>query len=250
MRKCLLLTILFISSLNVFADCTKNELSFWPKQHSINTNSIVLITATGNKIGVLNELNHSYVIYLKSGNEVVKLNAKETFTGDLAMKQSLFTLERNLSPGKTYELKIDINPKIKDPNTIKKLKLDKKVILPKWIVRSIPDTIAPVWQAKPQVLERTTIQLAKGQSSLVRLSADIEESSEYLYKTTLTNSKTGKSTVFYLLPINHQIRIGHNECYGEFVFGEMDDCEATFTLVDESGNETIWNEEAIKLIKP
>ncbi|MCO4292173.1 hypothetical protein NF867_04775 [Solitalea sp. MAHUQ-68] len=249
MKKCLLLITLFISSLNVFADCAKNELTFWPKQHSVNANSLFLITAIGNKTEVLDGLNNLYVIYLQSGKEKVKLIVKETYTGDLAMKQSLLALEHDLTPGKTYELKIDFNPKIK-PAAFKNTTLDKKAITAKWSVRSLPDTIAPVWIAKPKLLERSSFEAEQSASSTVRLNTTIEESSEYLIKTSLVNTKTGKATTFYLLPVNHQIRIGHNECYGEFVFGEMDDCEVTFALVDESGNITAWDEDPIKLIKP
>src|SRR5687767_3583640 len=101
--------------INAFADCAGNGMYFWPYGGVVNENPIFMIEGYANDEGIVLGLNSDYPVYLKSGDEKIKLLVKETCVGQFYLTQAILVPESKLTAGKVYELVIDNLPDYLSP---------------------------------------------------------------------------------------------------------------------------------------
>jgi hypothetical protein len=209
---------------------------------------MIVVEGYAESQSIINQLNKKYPIYLKSKHEKIKLEVKEILVGEFYLTQVILFPEKKLTVGDEYALCIEGISAHKKPfqrwNT--KTRSYENI---KWQVVAGRDEQAPVWREKPKNFTKSLTHLGCGPAMYVVFDFQVEESSEYLIKTTVLNKKTQKSTSYYLKHNNGKIQIGHGMCSGAFVFND-DDYEVTFDLVDVAGNITRWDEQAISFTKP
>jgi hypothetical protein len=244
----LLLTLL-ISTVNALADCTGTGIYFWPSSQTIKQNSRIVIEGYAGSQHVIHGLNKKYPIYLKSGDIKVKLTVKEITVGEVGITQAILIPEDKLVAGMDYRLFIDNLPEYEAPLQ-KWNKTTKSYEAIEWKVAEGTDTEKPEWINKPAVKEKTYKLFGCGPEEYVDFSFKVKDASEFLIKTTVTNTKTNKSTTYYLSPDIESFSIGHGMCSGAFNFREGDEFEATLDLIDASGNITTWSDAKVKFTKP
>ena len=142
-----ILLSLFIQ-VSVNAKCSFSGISCWPLSTTIKANGIIVIDFFGYSQELVQGLNKKYPIYLKGGNEVIKLMITETLKGKFQLTQIVLKPETRLTSGVKYEMVVDNLPKeyidIKqwDPAT-------KKRVWYNWTATAETDLQAPQWTLLP-----------------------------------------------------------------------------------------------------
>jgi hypothetical protein len=118
----------------------------------------------------------------------------------------------------------------------------------KWKISTGMDVSKPVWKYPPLEVKKTIIHYGCGPAIGVSFSCNVKEDSEYLVKTAVKDTKTGKEVIYYLVPDKNEVYIGHGMCSGAFEFREGNrdafgkQYEVKFSLMDASGNITGWTD--------
>jgi len=249
MKKASFLLVLLLYGANVFADCI-SAISFWPSGQSIKQNSIILIEGFGQSREIVQALNKKYPVYLKTGNKKVKLKVREILVGEYNLTQAVLTVNEQLIIGQEYELFIDGLPEFATPLT-RWNSATKKNDVVKWIVEKNSDVEKPAWIAKPSEIRKTLFFWGCGPEANIHFKFEITDKSEFLIKTTVSNIETKKSTTCYVIPSDSStFAVGRDMCSGAFTFDGIGNFEATFDIVDASGNITVWTDRKIVFTKP
>ncbi len=264
MKKLLTLLILCLGTVNVYADCAGEGLSFFPSGEIINKNSIFVIDGYAESQSIILELNKKHKIYLKSGNKEIKLIVTEICIGQFNLTQALLKPESELELGLEYTMVIDNLPEY--DSLIRYNRLKQKFEPVSYKVVDALDTINPKLLEEPKEIEKTLIHFGCGPSKYVVFSNPAEDMSEIIIKTTVKNLKTGKKTKYYVEPFDGKIRVGHGMCSGAFLFSDEkiivgqgvlpedmlnnDNYEVEFSFMDSSGNLTSMEIPPIKFTKP
>ncbi len=223
-----------LSVTNAFADCTSSGLSVWPSLGAIKKNSVFVLDGYASSMDVIYGLNSRFPIYLKAGNTKIKLNVKETCTGQFYLAQAILVPASKLEAGKEYELCIDNLPQYQSVRVWNPRTGD--YIPPRWTVSTEEDNNAPQWLTMPKEKSKSYAMFGCGPSIHVNFSFAVSEQSEYLVKTTIKSLQTGKRTTYYIGVSQKEISVGHGMCSGAFNFGEGENYEVEFSLMDASGN--------------
>lgn len=226
---------------NCLADCAGTGLSAFPYQGEINRNSLFVLDGYAESQHVINGLNNQFPVYLKSGKEQVPLKVLEIHVGQFYLTQAVLKPETPLIPGKKYQLVIDHLPDYERLGVYNLKTHDFDPVT--YFVTDVTDTDAPVWLEKPQEKDKSLAHLGCGPSIHVNFKMNVQEQSEFLVKTTVTNKKTGMETTYYIGGGKEGLSIGHGMCSGAFDFDDSMEYEAKFQLMDASGNvseETGW----------
>lgn len=239
MKTLVSITILIFST-QIYANCSGAPIKFWPKEKTINRNSIIMIEGDMNPY-ILNELNNNYPIYLNSSNHKVKLLVQEILIGEYYTAQVILRPEEELIIGQTYHLYSDslsdndILLKKRNPTTLKMEPVS-------WMVDwEAIDTIRPAFTSTPTEIKKILdcYSSSCGEEIRVVFNADVEDQSEILVKTTVRDKKKNKTATFYLVRKRDRVAVGHGICYGAFNIKRGGEYEVEFSLIDASGNVSI-----------
>lgn len=234
--------------INLNAICAVNRLSAFPYGNTLKQNSIIIIEGYELSQVVVKGLNKQFPVYLVAGKQKIKLNVKEILISQYRLTQAILKPETNLKAGLSYTLVIDNLPQTESLNRWNKdLKQNEPIV---YKVIDGTDTIKPTFNTIPKEIKKSLISYGCGTSTHVVFDCNVIDSSEYLIKATLKNVKTGNETTYCVKTYNGTIGIGHNMCSGAFNFGESDDYEIAFSIIDASGNFTAWTGDQIKFTKP
>lgn len=248
MKKRLLLITITLSISNLAAICSWNSLTVFPIGMSIKQNTIFVLDGYAASQIIIKGLNDKFPIYLLGKNHKVKLNIKETLVGQFELTQALLVPETDLIVGMEYTLIID--------------NLPENELLVRWnselnksgpIVYKVTegkDSIKPIFKTIPKEIKKTYHNDGCGPTILVTFDCNVIDSSEYLIKTTVKCIETRKKTTYYIASNKGEMEIGHGMCYGPFHFEDGDNYEVKFSLMDASGNLTIWSGYSIEFTKP
>ena len=248
MKKLLLLITITLSISRLGAICSMNSLTVFPVGMSIKQNTIFVIDGYAESQKIIKGLNDKFPIYLLGKNHKVKLNIKETLVGQFELTQALLVPETDLIVGMEYTLIID--------------NLPENELLVRWnselnksgpIVYKVTegkDSIKPIFETKPKEIKKTYYNISCGPTIFVTFDCNVIDSSEYLIKTTVKCIETRKKTTYYIASYNGEMEIGHGMCSGAFHFEDGDNYEVEFSLMDASGNLTVWSGYRIQFTKP
>jgi len=234
------LTFLFISLLlaaAALAKCGPSQLTIWPAPGgTINQNPIFVLDGYEEaSINIIYNLNKKYAVYLKSGNTKIKLQVKETLTGQYRIAQAILVPTENLQAGKEYELVIDSLPEHQGIRMYDYI--NKKMFAIKWTAVAGIDKQAPQWSAQPKYLDKQKHAFGCGPGIDINFSYATNDSlSNHLIKATVKDLSTGQKATYYIPAAPNKITVGHGMCAGAFDFMEKQGYEVEFSLMDASGN--------------
>ena len=109
MKKLNLLLIFLAIATNLMAKCGGSELSFFPFGEEITQNTIFMVEGYHSK-NIIDSLNKKYPIYLRSGNQKIKLMIFEKQIGQYGLSQVLLKPVELLKVGVEYEIVIENYP--------------------------------------------------------------------------------------------------------------------------------------------
>ncbi|WP_305535318.1 hypothetical protein [Sediminibacterium sp.] len=223
-------------------------LSIFPNSSSISKNQIFVIEGYALSQKTVLGLNDKYSIYLKSGNKQIKLIVTELCIGQFNLTQAILKPERILELSESYTLHIDSLPKFERLHRINTL--TKKYEPISFTVKNDVDTQNPRLNGNPFEIKKIFAQYGCGPSMHVVFSNPAKDQSPLLVKTTVKNLLTGHTVMYYLIPQDDQIKVGHDMCSGAFDYDESEYYEVSFTFMDSSGNSIKWNGPSIRFSKP
>lgn len=243
--------IFLFTGFKSFADCGGGGLTAFPKQKEIQKNSLFVLDGHAYSQPIIKNLSIQYPVYLQSGTEKIKLKVLETHVGALHTSQALLKPEKPLTPGKKYQLIVEV---FSDGSTVTRSNSDKasvktnskditKTIVASYLVMAKSDTKRPEWIKTPVETSKELEHFGCGPSIHVNFKLEVKESAAYLIKTTLKSVDTGIETIYYLFDQNGTLSVGHGMCAGAFDFNDGMKYEAKFQIMDASGNvskETEW----------
>lgn len=236
MKRFLVLLLLSCTVSPAFADCAARGLWVWPAAKKINRNPVIMLEGYASSQKIITGLNTKHAVYLRSGDEVVKLQVTETHVGGFYLTQALLKPASLLTAGKTYRLCVDSLGKYNEVRIWNAE--EKKYMEPEWLVTEENDQQVPVWDEKPRETRKTLIHYGCGPEISVSFSFTAADASALLVRTTVRNLKTNRETIYYVKTEKNTVRVGHGMCSGEFSFEEKDNTtySVTFQLMDASGN--------------
>jgi len=230
------------------ADCVMSGIGFWPNTSTLKTNPVIVISFYAMSQEIVAGLNSKHLIYLKSGEERIKLLIVEVCKGQFHLTQVIVKPATELTAGREYQLIIDSLPKYERMQKWNKETL--KPEAPKWKVVSEADMEFPAWTALPKFNSKYYSMFGCGPSLGIVFDLIAADASYILVKTTVRNTKTGKYGTYYLEPADNKISIGHGMCAGAFNFDSDDPYEVSFSLMDASGNPGCMASQPVRFTRP
>lgn len=231
-----------------FADCAGNGLWVFPKSKNILQNTRFVLNAYANSQFIISELNKQHPVYLKSSNQIIKLNVLEICEGQFYLTQAVLVPESNLTAGVEYTFCIE---GIGDYESLTRYNPENKKYEPlTYLVSEGVDTQSPVLNSKPKELKKEYIHYGCGPSVHVIFNNPAIDSSEMIIQTTVTNLETHEVIKYYLEPQENELAVGHGMCSGAFQFKEWTKYEIGFVYMDCAGNQTPWTGPNLVFTKP
>ena len=225
--------------LNAFADCAGNGILVWPETNTINACQVFVIEGYFMDQQIIRDLNKKHPVYLRSGDQVIKLKLLELCEGEFRLTQAVLIPERELTIGGTYQLIVDSLP---DGTRIGRWNTMNHQYTPlNWTVGSERDTIAPEWINTPVLLNKEIQHYGCGPAKYVNFSCLIKDNSFCFIKTTIRDFTTGVITSYYLKPDSTILKLGHGMCSGAFKRDINSNQEVEFEIIDASGNRRPWS---------
>jgi hypothetical protein len=249
MKRAIPLIVLLHLTLNGFSKCGSNGMDFWPSGQTVFENSIFVIEGYGSSQEIIKGFNTNHRVYLISDGQIVNLRVLEIHLGQFNLTQAILKPETVLRVGSTYELMIENLPDYEEIYRYD-ITTDYQKEKVKWIVAPGYDTTAPSWKSNPKFREDSYERYGCGPAVHAIFSCVVTDTSEILVKTTVKNLPTGVETTYYLKPDNQTISVGHGMCAGAFQLSESDYFEVEFSLIDASGNMTVWTGDRLKFKRP
>ena len=183
-----------------FPACKGFEIRAPPVTMTLQQNTNIILEAGGIYQDVLHELD-KHAVYLKSGEEKIKLNAIEFLAGQVYTTQVVLKPSEKLIVGKNYKLYIDDY----DSTAIFKRNVAGKSETPaSWLVIAKTDTVKPEWLLKPVLLGKNSYQPQCNNSDpfyachnfeCVSFECRIKSNANYSVKTTIENTATHKRCI-------------------------------------------------------
>ncbi len=249
MQKLTLIIAFLLSGMMAGAACGPGSISAWPNSSVVKSNPIFMLSFYAVSQKVVAGLNKQYAVYLRSGRQRVTLQVSEVCVAQFRLTQVILKPVQQLTAGKEYELVIDSMPGY---NRIYKWNTDSlKTGLAKWKVLKDADTGLPEWISMPKYESKSIVHYGCGPSVSVLFGFTAADKSDILIKTTVQNTRTGKLFTYYLEPTDKtKINVGHSMCSGAFKFDTDDTYEASFALLDASGNTGCLASAPVRFTRP
>lgn len=211
-----------------FAECSSSGIHVFPRTKTIFSNPIFIIEGYSSSQSIIRHLNNGNTIYLTSGDDTISLKVLKTMVGQFDLTQAILKPSSSLTPGKSYKLNID------NLDEYEKADLERDSI--SWTVSNIADNQKPIWNNPPSYNSKGMIFYGCGPAVFVNFCASISDNSSVVIYAKVKNLTTNSSSDYYLTPDSCSFQLGHGMCSGEFDFEEGQEYEATFSLMDASGN--------------
>jgi len=234
MKHSFILFAFLISAAIAKADCSSSGIGVWPRTSNLKVNPVIVIEFYGASQQIVAGLNNKHSIYLKSGEEKIRLMIIEVCKGQFRLTQVIVKPATELKAGKEYQLMIDNLPEYESIH--KWNKETHKTEAPAWKVLKEADTEFPTWTTLPKFNSKYFSMFGCGPSLGIVFDVAAADASPVLVKTTVRNTKTGQYSTYYLEPADNKISVGHSMCSGAFDFDSDEPYEVSFALMDASGN--------------
>jgi len=239
-------TALFFYS-TALGDCADNILSAFPSGNTIKQNSIFVLNEYAWNAKIIKGLNQQYPIYLKCGDEKIKLIVKEIHVGQFNESQAIVFPEKQLVDGHEYTMCIDNLP---EGEALKRFNEQTQVYEP--IVYKVShgkDILKPIIASSPELIDKTYKRFGCGPSAFAVFKYSVIDSSEIIVKVKLKNVKNGDEKIYYVEASEGNICVGYSMCSGAFHFDDGIYYNVTFSFMDASGNIIDWDDD-IGFFKP
>lgn len=221
---------LFLTSIadKCFAECSSSGISVYPRTKTIFSNPIFIIEGYSSSQSVIRHLNNGNAIYLTSGGDTIPLTVLKILVGKLDLTQAILKPSSNLKAGKHYKLNID------SLDEYEKADFERDNF--SWAVADIADNQKPIWNNPPSYNSKGMIFYGCGPAVFINFCASISDDSPVVVYAKVKNLKTNSTSDYYVTPDSCSFKLGHGMCSGEFEFYSGQEYEATFSLMDASGN--------------
>ncbi len=226
---------------NCFASCSSMGINVFPRTRTISNNSIFIIEGYLSSQSVITNLNKGNAIYLSSGKDTIPLTVIKTLKSQFRLTQAILKPSSKLISGKNYTLHID--------NLDEYEKADFLSDSINWTVSDITDNQKPVWSKLPSYSSKGMIFYGCGPEVFVKFCACISDNAPVVVYARVKNLKANSISDYYLNPDSCSVQLGHGMCAGEFEFEQGQAYEATFSLMDASGNISTETQ-PVKFISP
>lgn len=220
--------------------CSFASISVWPARATISTNSIFVIEGYGASQALIRQLNKKNRIYLISGPEIVEIAVVRILEGQFRLTQALLKPRRELTPGKSYQLKIDSLEGF-DKSAYK---------VSTWTVKAQADKQIPAWLCEPVFTGKSYTEYGCGPALFAHFCGTAANDSSTLIYAKVFNKTNNTTRDYYLKPYKKSINIGHGMCSGAFTFEENSQYEVQFGLMDASGHESTQLTNSIAFTSP
>ena len=246
----ILIIILFTIASGFYASgkCASSGMDFWPKSKVIKQNSIFIIDGIYESQEIIKGLGAKHKVYLKGKGEKIELKVSQIYKGDLSVTQAVLKPTELLKAGVVYELKIDNLPKGSDLLVRYNEDYEKEKIV--WEVEEGTDTAVPEWGKKPELKSKEYEELGCGPVSYLKFAYSVVDDSEVIFKTSVKNLTTGRSSTFFITSYEDLILVGHGMCTGAFTFDDGKKFEVHISIMDASGNKSYWSNVSHTIEKP
>lgn len=225
------------------ADCGFGSFKVYPSNGVFYKNSKIVITSYG--MGgphLFNKLDSVYQIYLKSGDQKIRLIKEKVFEGTTGNGQIVLRPESNLlfKEGFLYSLQIDglvgqdtfyrDQLKIRPRNSCGEYeKLD-------WVANKNYDESIPVIEKSPEFIRTSFLPLGCGPSMGAHFEVSGFDESQIMVMVNFKDIESNQDFDF-ILPIEKgSIFVGRGMCYGIFSFKRNHNYEVRFKFYDICGN--------------
>ena len=227
----LVLTLLLAAfSQFVWAECGADGFAIWPTAGTIPPNSVFVVEGYMNAEPVVAGLGGTYPVYLQSGRERVPLAVVKVYKGQFYLTQAVVKPLQPLLPGRTYTLHIDKLDAYQEADVAGQK--------PAWTVAGPADHQKPAWRARPSYHSESLVPYGCGPAQYVHFCACIAGQAPLMMRARVRNTRTGGVAEYLVAPDSTGVSIGHGMCSGAFRFEPEAAYEASFALMDGSGNFT------------
>lgn len=200
MKTILLLTflLLFLPQKNTFAQCSLDQISFFPKSETLQKNGLIVIEGNGMTQKILNELTFLHAIYLESQSHIVNLRLQEKRSGQVGEVQILLRPENELIVGERYELKVE-GLEADEKKTFEREDENGKSYFISWQVVEDGKSEPFVWKENFQFQYCIYEEDEECPSTLYAMfQMDMENPFEVLVKTEVIDLESNKTFTYYL----------------------------------------------------
>lgn len=235
MQRIVLFFVTLLISLTAMSKCTSYGINSVSESSTLNKNGIIILEFYGRSQTIVKDLNKKYPIYFKSTSGKITLLPIEVLRGEFQLTQVLLRPSLDLKEGGFYELHID-NLTIFDGKPERYNKKIKKWESITFKINSNIDQEVPVFTKLPVEIKKSMELYGCGPAKWVYFKVSVNDKSETFVRTKVKNVTTGKVTDFILPIEDGVVMVGHGMCSGGFLFGEGDNFEVSFSLLDQSAN--------------
>lgn len=248
MKHFALIIFAFLFATTALGKCISSGIFSLSGHATLNRDGLIILEFYGSSQLLIPYLNKKYPIYLKRQREKVPLHVIETCKGEMGITQVVLRPESELGIDKVYALKIDNLPRHESaPGRYNNSSGTWEQL--KYKVNTTVDNENPVITGDPEVQKQTYVRLGCGPAIWVFFKLPGQDKSDLFARASITNKTTGKITTCIVNVENGVLKLGHGMCFGTFHFGEENEFEVTFQLMDQSGNRSAVSD-AIVFTKP
>ena len=218
-------------------ECISDAFHALPGGDEITPNSKIILEGYMLSQSVIDSLNIKYPVHLSSSKENIPLNIEHKNKGMYSLTQVVLQPAKKLTPGETYQLKIDGLNRYQQ-SLLKKWNYKTQKSEPMiWTVSEDEDHDAPILLNQPRLVKKETIHYGCGPEVYAYFNLKARDNSDILVKTQLVDLTDNTSNSYFL---NYRdgfpIGVGHGMCSGEFSYEPEHRYKVRFSLIDMSGN--------------
>ena len=231
------------SVLHLFAECASQGMQFFPRQHEISLQPVLMIQGYGMSQEKVAQL-HCREVFLESENgDLVPLKLQRILWGQMELVQAIFMASETLETNTLYYLKFaeQTEEETRELMRYNRSKREHERVFWRttnkrsWELLSLDLHIA---------FKKTEVNwYGCGPSAHAIFDVENRGESEVWYKTELVDMETNTKTVYYISDREGQVYVGHGMCSGAFGFRLKGQYKVQFTpmnLDGKHGKPTAW----------
>lgn len=213
--------------------CPSGSFSVWPASGEIPILPNFVFSMSGNGKKVSEEILLGKEVFLKSGEEKIKLILKEKFVPHIDFIQMVFIPETKLRENAMYSLDLGqiVTPEFSMALGLPELQENK---IPAWRVVKT-DSLLPAWKSKPMLSSMERIEGECGPSISILFNCDLPQNHNCAVLVETVDILTQAQTAFLLFPSSEGFSVGREISGGPFEPVFMNWYKLRFRLMNSSG---------------
>jgi hypothetical protein len=235
MKKITLLLLLAFGIKTAFAECSMSGMSFFPETKEIGLNSKFIVQGYAYSQKTINSFKNRKVYLESESGELIELNLKEFYTGQMQLTQAIFYPTSELKPNTKYFLKYSDQTE-NEGREMKQYNREKKVREKVYWKTTDKKELETLNSNLNIEFEKTeVIHYGCGPSANAIFNVKNKSESEIWYKTEVVDLSTDNKNVFYIKEWNGKLNVGHGMCAGGFTFKDKGKYKVRFTPMNTDG---------------